>query len=175
MDQDPGFDLRPRGGQPVLPVPWRAWKRCSRVPRSGASKRVSASTGEPSTSRSPVNLRPGQPGAGMGVIRRVAADAEQAEIGFWPGSERYPKPAFYAFTYPSPAGVRGRPHRSRGCVMERGDGRFPPRLRRRTGCGRPRSYDLAFAESTYAAGAQAIGLDPHSWSGDRRTSDRPVA
>ena len=41
----------------------------------------------------------------MSVVRRVAADAEQAEIGFWPGSERYPKPAFYAFTYPSPAGI----------------------------------------------------------------------
>ena len=52
-----------------------------------------------------IDLRPVEPGAGMGVIRRVAADAEQAEVGFWPGSERYPKPAFYAFTYPSPAGI----------------------------------------------------------------------
>ncbi|HEY3670017.1 MAG TPA: DUF5996 family protein [Acidimicrobiia bacterium] len=40
-----------------------------------------------------------------GYITRNAANAEQIEIGWWPGDERHPTPAFYAFAYPSPTGV----------------------------------------------------------------------
>ena len=31
-------------------------------------------------------------------------DAEQIEIGWWPGDPRYPKAAFYAYAYPPPEG-----------------------------------------------------------------------
>ena len=37
-----------------------------------------------------------------GFITRNSADAEQVEIGWWPGDSRYPRAAFYAFASPAP-------------------------------------------------------------------------
>jgi hypothetical protein len=37
-------------------------------------------------------------------IMRNAGDAEQVEIGWWPGDARYPRAAFFAYAYPAPAG-----------------------------------------------------------------------
>ena len=41
-----------------------------------------------------------------GFIARNSADAEQLAIGWWPGDGRYPRPAFFAYVYPSPSGLR---------------------------------------------------------------------
>src|SRR5438477_8270154 len=37
-------------------------------------------------------------------ILRNSANAEQIEIGWWPGDARYPRPAFFAFAFPAPEG-----------------------------------------------------------------------
>ena len=37
-------------------------------------------------------------------ITRNAGDAEQIEVGWWPGDERYPKAAFFAYVHPAPEG-----------------------------------------------------------------------
>jgi len=37
-------------------------------------------------------------------IMRNSANAEQIEIGWWPGDARYPRPAFFAFAFPAPEG-----------------------------------------------------------------------
>jgi hypothetical protein len=37
-------------------------------------------------------------------IMRNSADAQQIEIGWWPGDARYPRPAFFAFAVPAPHG-----------------------------------------------------------------------
>ena len=37
-------------------------------------------------------------------IWRNAGDAQQIEVGWWPGDGRYPRAAFFAFAYPAPAG-----------------------------------------------------------------------
>jgi hypothetical protein len=39
-----------------------------------------------------------------GFITRNSANAEQIEIGWWPGDARYPRAAFYGFASPAPAG-----------------------------------------------------------------------
>ena len=36
-----------------------------------------------------------------GFIARNSANAQQIEIGWWPGDSRYPRPAFFAFAYPA--------------------------------------------------------------------------
>jgi hypothetical protein len=36
-----------------------------------------------------------------GFIARNSANAQQIEIGWWPGDSRYPRPAFFAFAYPT--------------------------------------------------------------------------
>ena len=37
-------------------------------------------------------------------IPRNAMDAQQVEIGWWPGDARYPRAAFYAYAHPAPDG-----------------------------------------------------------------------
>jgi len=37
-------------------------------------------------------------------IMRNSANAQQIEVGWWPGDARYPRPAFFAFAFPSPDG-----------------------------------------------------------------------
>jgi Family of unknown function (DUF5996) len=37
-------------------------------------------------------------------IMRNSANAEQIEVGWWPGDARYPRPAFFAFAFPPPDG-----------------------------------------------------------------------
>jgi Family of unknown function (DUF5996) len=37
-------------------------------------------------------------------IMRNAGDAQQIEVGWWPGDARYPRAAFYAFAAPAPSG-----------------------------------------------------------------------
>jgi hypothetical protein len=37
-------------------------------------------------------------------IVRNSANAQQIEIGWWPGDHRYPRPAFFAFALPTPEG-----------------------------------------------------------------------
>jgi hypothetical protein len=38
-------------------------------------------------------------------ITRNAGDAQQIEIGWWPGDARYPHAAFYAYAFPAPEGL----------------------------------------------------------------------
>ncbi len=41
----------------------------------------------------------------IGFIKRNSANAEQIEIGWWPGDGRYPRAAFFAFASPTPPGL----------------------------------------------------------------------
>ena len=40
-------------------------------------------------------------------IMRNSANAQQIEIGWWPGDARYPHAAFFAFAFPAPEGLGG--------------------------------------------------------------------
>lgn len=53
-----------------------------------------------------VNLFSGQPAdpPSDDFITRNAMDAEEVAVGWWPGDERYAKPAFYAYAHPAPEG-----------------------------------------------------------------------
>jgi hypothetical protein len=42
---------------------------------------------------------------GEGFIWRNAGDAEQVEVGWWPGDARYGRAAFYAYAVPAPVGL----------------------------------------------------------------------
>jgi Family of unknown function (DUF5996) len=45
-----------------------------------------------------------EPPAGDFIMRN-AGDAQQIEIGWWPGDDRYPHAAFYAYAHPAPSGL----------------------------------------------------------------------
>jgi hypothetical protein len=53
-----------------------------------------------------VNLFSGHPAdpPSDDFIMRNAMDAQEIAVGWWPGDARYPRPAFYAYAHPAPAG-----------------------------------------------------------------------
>jgi hypothetical protein len=105
------------------------------------------------------NLAPVAPAAGMDLIYRVAMDSQQAEFGFWPGSEKYPRPAFYAFTYPKPAGIEAAAVRPAAAAWNKPMDEFLLNYDDARSSEDPRATILEFLNSTYDAGAKLCGWD----------------
>jgi hypothetical protein len=74
-----------------------------RAPYRGRSTPVNAWWGTFDLAVSLFSGRPADPPS-QGFITRNSASAEEIEIGWWPGDARYPRPAFYGFASPAPAG-----------------------------------------------------------------------
>ena len=74
-----------------------------RAPYRGRSTPVNAWWGSFDLAVSLFSGLPVEPSA-ADFITRNAGDAEQVEIGWWPGDARYPKAAFFAYAYPAPEG-----------------------------------------------------------------------
>ncbi len=74
-----------------------------RAPYRGRSTPVNAWWG---TFDLAVSLFSGQPATppSNDFIMRNSANAQQIEIGWWPGDHRYPRAAFFAFAFPTPEG-----------------------------------------------------------------------
>jgi Family of unknown function (DUF5996) len=105
------------------------------------------------------NLAPVPPAPGMDLIYRVAMDSQQAEFGFWSGSEKYPRPAFYAFTYPKPAGIEAAAIRPAAAAWNKALDEYLLDYDAVRSSENPRATILEFLNSTYAAGAQLCGWD----------------
>ena len=104
--------------------------------------------------------RPAQPPAGSGIIRRVGGDAEQACVGFWPGNEQFREPAFFAYTYPKPAGIEQVTIGPQGAGWNPSIGEFILPYESVRQSTDPRKAILDFAESTFQAGASRQRWDP---------------
>jgi hypothetical protein len=74
-----------------------------RAPYRGRSTPVNAWWGSFDLAVSLYSGTPADPPADD-FITRNAMDAEEVAVGWWPGDQRYPKPAFYAYAHPAPAG-----------------------------------------------------------------------
>jgi Family of unknown function (DUF5996) len=74
-----------------------------RAPYRGRSSPVNAWWGSFDLAVSLFSGRPAEPPSNA-FIGRNAADAQQIEVGWWPGDGRYPRAAFYAFAFPAPEG-----------------------------------------------------------------------
>jgi hypothetical protein len=105
------------------------------------------------------NLAPVPPAPGMDLIYRVAMDSQQAEFGFWSGSEKYPRPAFYAFSYPKPAGIEKAVVRPPKAAWNEAMGEFLLDYDNIRAAPDPRSSILDFLNSSYEAGARLSGWD----------------
>lgn len=105
------------------------------------------------------NGKAASPAGNAGFIRRNAMNAELVEMGWWSGDASYPKPAFYAFTFPQPPGIESAKVAPSTARWDSGMGEFLldyDDLRR---SGDPDGDLLSFFESTYGAGAGAAGWD----------------
>jgi Family of unknown function (DUF5996) len=75
-----------------------------RAPYRGRSTPVNAWWGTFDLATSLFSGKQVEPPA-SGFIARNSANAQQIEIGWWPGDTRYPHPAFFAFAYPAVNGA----------------------------------------------------------------------
>ena len=99
-----------------------------------------------------------EPGPDSDLIYRVAMDAEQISIGFWPGNDESPEPVFVAYTYPKPEGIENavvKPATAKWSIEK--DEFILPYEDVRT--GDHEKLLLEFCESTYRAGADLAGWD----------------
>jgi hypothetical protein len=82
---------------------------------------------------------------------RFAGDAESA-AGFWPGDERHPEAAFYAYTSPRPDGIAAASVEPAAAEWSSELGEFLLPYEAVLSAGDPREALLSFLESTDAAG-----------------------
>lgn len=114
--------------------------------------------------------RPASPPPDADTILRYSDDAELICAGFWPGDQRIPFPAFFAYGYPRPERIelaRPRPEAARW-VEEAGLFLLPYDAVRTA--GDPEGALLEFVESTYDACAASLG-----WSPDLVSAESPPA
>ena len=74
-----------------------------RAPYRGRSTQVNAWWGSFDLAVSLFSGRPADPPSDDFIMRN-SMDAEEIAVGWWPGDERYGKPAFYAYAHPAPEG-----------------------------------------------------------------------
>ena len=92
------------------------------------------------------------------LIYRIAMDAEQTSIGFWPGNDEAPEPVFVAYTYPRPEGIENAAVNPPEAKWSNEKGEFIlPYEAVRT--GDPEKLLLEFCESAYRAGVRACCWD----------------
>jgi hypothetical protein len=105
------------------------------------------------------NLHPVPPTQGMDQIARVAMDSQHIAVGFWPGNDSYPKPAFFGYTYPKPADLERAGVRPDAAGWSAEMGEFLLDYEDVRTASDPRAAIMGFADSTYAAGAERAGWD----------------
>ena len=105
------------------------------------------------------NGKPATPARTDGFIRRNAMNAELMEMGWWSGDASYPKPAFYAFTYPQPAGIESASVGPDAARWDTSMGEFLLDYDDLLTSRQPDQDLLTFFETTYRAGATAAGWD----------------
>lgn len=74
-----------------------------RAPFRGRATPVNAWWGSFDLAISLFSGQAAEPGSSE-FIRRNSMDAEEIAVGWWPGDQRYPHSAFYAYAHPAPAG-----------------------------------------------------------------------
>jgi hypothetical protein len=113
------------------------------------------------------NGKPAVPGEKADYIRRNALNEELFEVGWWSGSAAYPKPAFYSFTYPQPKGIEQAKISPTSSRWDPAMGEFLFDYDDLRKSKDPDGDLLSFFESTYNAGAERAGWDPHLVGGGR--------
>lgn len=102
----------------------------------------------------PAPLHPGgAPNIPLAVMQE-AYSHEVSSCGFWPGNEAYPHPAFYAYSYPAPAGYGQQPVTPPEAFYSPDLGEFILPYEAVRQALQPEQVLLAFLHSTYEAAAR---------------------
>jgi hypothetical protein len=113
-----------------------------------------------------------------GLITSESYSHECSSVGWWPGGRGVTGPAFYAYTAPSPAGLSEQVIRPADALYEGKLGEFLLMYDDVRRAASPRDEILAFAQSTYEAGANLAAWDRGSLerkpAAESRKLDKPT-
>ncbi len=98
--------------------------------------------------------RPAAAAPGAGVIARASQDAEEICAGWWPGDEKIPYPAFYAYAYPAPDGVADIPIQPSSATWSEAAGLFVLPYEAACAESDPHQAIRDFLETTYEGAAK---------------------
>jgi hypothetical protein len=114
------------------------------------------------------------PSPNADLIRRLAGNVEQIAGGWWPGDERHPLPAFYAYAYPEPPGIERAPIRPSTAAWSAAAGEFLLPYSDVRAAADPRAAILDFLDSTYRAGATLLGWSEELTRVEGPTDGKPA-
>jgi len=130
-----------------------------RAPYRGRSTPVNAWWGSFDLAVSLFSGRPVEPQA-ADFISRNAGNAEQIEVGWWPGDARYPKAAFYAYAFPAPDGFAAATLAPAAARWEATLGEYILDWDDLVTSPHPHADALAFARSAVRHGCDVCSWDP---------------
>jgi hypothetical protein len=105
---------------------------------------------------------PTHPGGVPGLSDAVTREAYSHEVssaGFWPGSDAYPRAAFYSYAYPAPEGFADARVRPDAARFDAGLGEFLLDYDAVRTASEPEAALADFLQSTYDAAATLAGWD----------------
>jgi hypothetical protein len=94
-----------------------------------------------------------------GFIMRNAADAQQIEVGWWPGDQRYGKAAFFAYAHPAPPGFGRASLSPAGARWDDALGEYILDWDEVRAAADPRAAALEFARSAFRHACRVCGWD----------------
>jgi hypothetical protein len=94
---------------------------------------------------------PERPGADR--LTREAYSHEVISVGFWPGNEAFPEPAWYGYAAPTPAGLGDAPIQPSGAFYQQEMGEFLLKYTKVRSLPAPERAIRAFFDSVYDAAA----------------------
>jgi hypothetical protein len=97
--------------------------------------------------------------AGADRLTREGYSHEVISCGFWPGDRRFPEPAFYSYTAPTPAGLDAEIPRPAAACWDGKLGEFILKYDDARSASSPEQAILEFCQSTYEAGAKLARWD----------------
>jgi hypothetical protein len=93
-------------------------------------------------------------------ITRNAMDAQEVAVGWWPGDERSPKAAFYAYAHPAPEGFAGVALSPSAARWDDGLGEYVLDWDDVRAGNDPHGLALEFARSAFQHACAVCGWDP---------------
>ena len=130
-----------------------------RAPYRGRSSPVNAWWGSFDLAVSLFSGRAAEPASGEFIMRN-AGDAQQIEVGWWPGDPRYPRPAFFAYAYPAPAGFAAATLSPEAARWDAGLGEFVLDWDDARVSADPHRAALEFGRSSVRHACAVCGWDP---------------
>ncbi len=96
------------------------------------------------------------------TVMQEAYSHEVCSAGFWPGSDAFPQPAFYAYCYPTPADFGEQTVQPAAAFYSTEMGEFFLTYDEVIKAADPGAALMQFLQSTYAAAAKTLNWDRHA-------------